>query len=85
MGAGPTGALGCGGLGGFVHAALNRLADRNEWATSIERLQYPPILEDLLIQRLLDTQNHFTNDVVPYACFPYPESNGYNSNSYTAG
>lgn len=80
IGAGPTD-LPCGGL---LNSATNRERDVNARAISLERLQYPPILEGILIEMLLQRDANY-RDMLPYACFPEVGTAEYNSNSYAAG
>jgi hypothetical protein len=50
----------------------------------IERLQYSPVLEDELIEKLFAFDRNYPDDLA-YECFPDPGTNEFNSNSYISG
>ena len=70
---------------GELVSDLNRASDLDpDIAIYRERLSYQAGQEDRMIQRLLLSDNNYTDDL-PYACKPTLEDFFYNSNSYTHG
>jgi hypothetical protein len=81
LGAGAT-SLPC---GGNLESAPNRSADTG-WknAINLEKVQYPPALEDALISLLLQLEAAY-DDKLPYDCFPETNDVYYNSNGFVHG
>ena len=69
---------------GTLAGGINRPADVRESPAELARAHYSPLLENLLIERLLASNARYKNDL-GYACLPEFEAPGYNSNSYAAG
>jgi len=63
---------------------VNREADVGEVPDWLERLQYMPLQEDEIIERLFAFDINYSDDLV-YECFPDAGTNEYNSNSYVSG
>jgi hypothetical protein len=63
----------------------NRPLDVESAPSSLEKLQYPPILENDLIQRLLTFDENYRDDLRYCAVPEAASSNFYNSNSYISG
>jgi hypothetical protein len=85
IGAGPAGgddtSLSCGGI---LTSGRNRTSDVTIPPERIETLQYSPVLETRLIERLIAFDKNYRNNLT-YACFPELYSGTYNSNSYISG
>jgi hypothetical protein len=80
IGAGPVPS----GCSGPMVSEINRDRDVNAFATSLELLQYPPILEDVAIERLFALDANYPDNLT-YECRPDEGTEEYNSNSYVAG
>ena len=68
---------------GSLKSDVNRPGDVGIAKQWIERLQYPPILEDTLIERLFQRDSNYHDDLA-YGCTTLVEGE-YNSNSYAHG
>jgi len=70
---------------GTLISDLNRTADvLTPPEDPLEALPYPPALEEVLLQALLDANASYPDDL-PYACRPEQNPGFYNSNSFAHG
>ena len=81
IGAGPQ-PQGC--SGGMLTSGVNRARDWSVAPVDLEVLPVPSMFEDAVIERLLQLNLYYRNEL-PYYCWPDPGTIYYNSNWYASG